>query len=162
MRPCNRCCRLGFECTSKSEPRKRACHNCHLSKVACGTVFTAGSGQCPRCKRLGLDCVAHEAPVQGARRKRPSPNNAPQTKRSKNSDDPTSLPSLEMLSTSVLAAEPSSCEQPICATVEAEVVTAQPFNSSLAYRTPPTDSVSSMIDFLIHPLIAHQWMDGLD
>ena len=71
QRPCNRCCRLGLECTSDgNQLRKRACRSCHAAKVACGTVFP---NACGRCKRLGLVCVPREPPKHEPRRKRVRP-----------------------------------------------------------------------------------------
>ena len=70
QRPCNRCCRLGLECTSDgSQLRKRACRSCHAQKVACSMTF---GEVCGRCQRLGLKCEPRDA-ATGPRRKRMRP-----------------------------------------------------------------------------------------
>jgi hypothetical protein len=68
QRPCNRCHRLGLDCSSDGgQPRKRACKSCHVAKVACGTFH---NDTCNRCRRLGFECVPRDPPMHGSRRKR--------------------------------------------------------------------------------------------
>ena len=69
QRPCNRCRRLGLQCSSEGgEPRKRACKSCHSAKVACGSN---SSEDCARCRRLNIPCIPRDPPTQGTpRRKR--------------------------------------------------------------------------------------------
>ena len=67
QRPCNRCCRLGLQCSEGGEPRKRACKSCHSAKVACGSN---SSEDCARCQRLNIPCIPRALTQGTPRRKR--------------------------------------------------------------------------------------------
>ena len=40
-----------------SQPRRRACQNCHSIKIKCELGTTGGDPPCERCTRLGKDCA---------------------------------------------------------------------------------------------------------